>query len=1030
MNRFFSYISLFAIGNAVVSVRSQNEGIKINPTWQQNGVQKPVGQSAQGQSNIKNNPFVLQKPPLTTQEEYILQSFPEPKLLVVNFFSSVCAHLGRPGRMSEFMNETYIREPNQMWKCTIDILWPWKETFVYSSVSKSEAAKIACTHIIAFLQAQNKIDRSGRAVLVDKQDLFEMMEKPLAEVVIRDEHLKRMDDLFAEYSDSQIEVIIAKNKLSPPEFDIGGFTDDFMSDVAFRFRKADWYTARNSKLYEGYVSRQEKEMAKSLPIMPFRDRIIEEIENHRVIVIEGETGCGKSTQVPQIIFDHYIKNLRGSECNIIVAEPRRISALALADWVAKERYEAVGDSIGYHVRLHCSLPPKRSGSIVFVTAGLLLRKIVSQPDLPDFSHVIIDEAHERSIDIDLLLYLLKRALQLNPQLRVIIMSATINTKLFQMYYKAPPPLTIPGFVYPVQSYFFDRDMITKLQLRESPKVLLDPYYRQVDYNVVIRMVLYIHEHRPEGAILVFLPGWSHIKTLTQELSQNPNLFVVSAHSKLSKDEQFMIFQRPPPGKRKVILATNIAETGITIDDVSYVVDTGIHKEERMEVGGYSSVGMYWISQANVRQRQGRAGRTRPGECYHLFTQEVYNSMDKYPRPEIQCVPLDKTILVCKAYTNTNEKMVDFLGHLPEPPGYYSVQQAVKKLQDMRALTETEELTPLGKRIYLFTLDPLLSKAVVYAALFKCMSPVLTESTILSAGANIFPSITMEKERVRDIKASYSPTSDHLACSWIFLQWDSLKTDREQQYNFALRNQLGFRSLSTVSSLRFIHRDYLADVHLVRSEDLQDCLVFDTPINKHSRSDELVKSVIFSGVNNLLVVRNFEFVKGRLRQGATFSSEAGGQIQLMAESVNSKRQKFPVPFLTYFDNHRSLERRATIVYDTSIISVLTLFLFYGKDFKTKPSFNLPEGYALMGLQFGHRNPLNIVGNQIALQKLSKLKTILWDVIDYLVIHTGFSESTEEFQQVSNYRDKLLEMLVKLLDEEGTKIDYDETGKLRS
>lgn len=965
------------------------------------------------------------KAPLTQKQEKLLITFPRPKHVLNNIYQQYASHMKQDKKnATDYMNTMEQKAPNNMWKCIINVQWPEQRTFEYTSGSKADAGNMAALDILSWLQDLGKVDSSGKLTILEKRDYVHLVRKPLAEVVIRDEHLRKIDNLFEEYM--EVEGIIRRNEENPPDFDM--LRDvDVLNDAAYRLRNEEWYSQRNSKLYHDYLAREEREKKKTLPIMPLREKIVNEIEKQSVVVIEGDTGCGKSTQVPQFVLDHYIKNLRASDCNIIVAQPRRISAISVAEWVAKERGEMLGESIGYHVRLNYVLPPKKSGSIIYVTAGLLLRKIVRQPELSDFSHVIVDEAHERSIDIDLLLYLLKRAISVNPKLRVVIMSATINAKLFQSYYNNAPAVFVPGFVYPVKSFFFDRDMVLKLQLRSVPKSLSDKFSASVDNDLVVRMVNWIDSHKPEGAILVFLPGWAHIKSIRNEVTKNPRFFVVCAHSKLSREEQFMIFQKPPPGQRKLILATNVAETGITIDDVTYVVDSGIHKEERMEASGYSSIGLYWVSQANVKQRQGRAGRTRPGECYHLFSQELFNSLDKFPRPEIHCVPLDKTILVCKAYTKTDEKMADFLSHLPEPPSYFAVQQAVNKLQDMAAMTKSEDLTPLGKRIYLFTLDPLLSKAVIYSVLFKCVNPVLTVATTLSSNLNIFPGIIANKEEIREVKKNYSPGSDHIATAWIHHHWENLGNHvAEQEYCY--KNKLSQRSLSTVSNLRNVHRDYLIDVKMV--QPMSNCLSLQAPINTFARSDELVKSVLLAGLNNLLVVRDFHYVKGRLKVTPSFANDAGSLIFLMQDSVNSKRSSFPVPFMTYFDNHRSLERRAIVVYDTSLVSPVAVLLFYGKDFMLKPyQLDLPEGYIQLGLDLSSHNPVNIVGSRETLEKLKKLKKIMWDIMDYLVQHTGYSEETEDFNKVTSFRDKLVHVVTVLLDEEGARIDYDEKGKLR-
>lgn len=345
--------------------------------------------------------------------------------------------------------------------------------------------------------------------------------------------------------------------------------------------------------------------------LSYRNEILSMLKKQRVLLIEGDTGCGKSTQVPQLILDSYERNGNATDCNILVSEPRRIAAMSLADRVAHERGEIVGDVIGYQVRLENVTPPE-SGRILYCTTGILLRKLQCNPELEGCSHVILDEAHERTIDIDLLMFLLKRALDLNPDLKLVIMSATINSHIFQAYFDCPT-FKVPGKLYPVEINFLD-DIENLPNLNEySPDMLWDNHEINknmsilVDFVKVVQLIKWIATNKPHGAILCFLPGWSEICQIRRMLEDEPismqKQLVLSIHSKETYDEQRRIFETVPKGTRKIILATNIAETGITIPDVCYVVDTAIHKtvqwDDTKDVIRLTSE---WITKANIHQR--------------------------------------------------------------------------------------------------------------------------------------------------------------------------------------------------------------------------------------------------------------------------------------------------------------------------------------------------------------------------------------------------------------------------------------------
>jgi ATP-dependent RNA helicase DHX30 len=306
--------------------------------------------------------------------------------------------------------------------------------------------------------------------------------------------------------------------------------------------------------------------------------------------------------------DSFIQNGNATDCNILVSQPRRISAISLADRIAQERNEEVGDVVGFQVRLE-HVPPKELGGILFCTTGILLRKLQSNPGLEGCSHVILDEAHERQIDTDMLMILLKRALKQNSNLKVLIMSATINAHLIQQYFDCPA-VKVPGRLYPVKMNFLEDieclPNIQKCRYIEYKRKDNENEKITVNFGKIVQIIKWISEYKPPGAILCFLPGWYEIATvqnMLEELFFNSENLILPIHSKVSHNEQRKIFQHTPANTRKIILATDIAETGITVTDVVYVVDSAIRKESRWDdIKNLSCISNRWVSQANIHQR--------------------------------------------------------------------------------------------------------------------------------------------------------------------------------------------------------------------------------------------------------------------------------------------------------------------------------------------------------------------------------------------------------------------------------------------
>ncbi|CAB3985852.1 ATP-dependent RNA helicase DHX36 [Paramuricea clavata] len=406
--------------------------------------------------------------------------------------------------------------------------------------------------------------------------------------------------------------------------------------------------------------KQMSEFRKKLPSYEMKDKIVQLISSNQVVVISGETGCGKTTQVAQFVLDDAIVKGKGSTCRVVCTQPRRISAISIAERVSEERGETVGNgSTGYQIRLESQLP-RDQGSIIFCTTGVVLRWLISDPDLTRASHIIIDEIHERSIHSDFLLIVVRDILPRRPDLRVVLMSATLNAELFSQYFNNCPMLNIPGFTFPVRQHFLEeiikilsykyqpktkthfhrgrgrrndekrrkeemwRDYLNLVQSREKDTFTVECLesmdFDTIDYCLVERLLMYIGRDMQDGAVLVFLPGWKDISTLHDMLKKNPffsseKFLVLPLHSLMPTVNQRQIFDRPPRGVRKIVLSTNLAETSITIDDVVFVVDCGKTKEKNFDVDKeLATLLPVWGSKASCKQRKGRAGRYCE-QCY-------------------------------------------------------------------------------------------------------------------------------------------------------------------------------------------------------------------------------------------------------------------------------------------------------------------------------------------------------------------------------------------------------------------------------
>ncbi|KAL7083845.1 hypothetical protein ACP275_14G186900 [Erythranthe tilingii] len=731
---------------------------------------------------------------------------------------------------------------------------------------------------------------------------------------------------------------------------------------------------------ESPEGRRLLDFRRSLPSSREKERLLQAIARNQVVVISGETGCGKTTQLPQYILESEIESGRGAFCNIICTQPRRISAMSVAERVSAERGEPLGESIGYKVRLE-GMKGKNT-HLLFCTSGILLRRLLSDRNLNGVTHVFVDEIHERGMNEDFLLIVLKDLLPRRRDLRLILMSATLNADLFSNYFSGAPMIHIPGFTYPVRAHFLEdilemtgykltsfnqiddygqeklwktqkqlaprkrKNQITTLVEEALSKSNLENYSSKVHesltcwtpdsigFNLLEAVLCHICRKERPGAVLVFMTGWEDISCLRDQIKAHPLLgdpnrvLLLTCHGSMATAEQKLIFEKPPPNVRKIILATNMAEASITINDVVFVVDCGKAKETTYDaLNNTPCLLPSWISQASARQRRGRAGRVQPGECYHLYPQCVYEAFAEYQLPELLRTPLNSLCLQIKSLQVGS--IGDFLSAALQPPEPLAVQNAVDFLKMIGALDENENLTYLGKFLSVLPVDPKLGKMLIMGAIFRCFDPILT----IVAGLSVRDPFLLpqdKKDLAGTAKSRFSAKdySDHMALVRAYEGWKDAEREGSA-YEYCWRNFLSLQTLQAIHSLRKQFTYILRDGGLLDMDGATH--------NKLSHNQPLVRAVICSGL--------FPGIASVVHRetSMSFKTMDDGQVMLYANSVNARYQTIQYPWLVFGEK---VKVNTVFIRDSTGVSDSILILFGGKlDYAAVMAGNIKmlEGY---------------------------------------------------------------------------------------
>uniref|UniRef100_A0A8C1KSW8 RNA helicase n=1 Tax=Cyprinus carpio TaxID=7962 RepID=A0A8C1KSW8_CYPCA len=417
-----------------------------------------------------------------------------------------------------------------------------------------------------------------------------------------------------------------------------------------------------------------QEVRRSLPIFPYREDLLAAIREHQILVIEGETGSGKTTQIPQYLLeDGYTEGGMKIGCT----QPRRVAAMSVAARVAQEMSVKLGNEVGYSIRFEDCTSERTI--LKYMTDGMLLREFLTEPDLASYSVIIIDEAHERTLHTDILFGLIKDIARFRPDLKVLVASATLDTERFSCFFDDAPVFRIPGRRFPVDIYY-----------TKAP---------EADYlEACVVSVLQIHVTQPAGDVLVFLTGQEEIEACCELLQERcrrlgskiSELLVLPIYANLPSDMQAKIFNPTPPGARKVVVATNIAETSLTIDGIIYVIDPGFCKQKSYNARtGMESLIVTPCSRASANQRAGRAGRVAAGKCFRLYTAWAFkHEMEETTVPEIQRTNLGNVVLLLKSLGINDLIHFDFM----DPPPHETLVLALEQLYALGALNHLGELT--------------------------------------------------------------------------------------------------------------------------------------------------------------------------------------------------------------------------------------------------------------------------------------------------------------------------------------------------
>uniref|UniRef100_A0A3P9BQQ8 RNA helicase n=1 Tax=Maylandia zebra TaxID=106582 RepID=A0A3P9BQQ8_9CICH len=913
----------------------------------------------------------------------------------------------------------------------------------------------------------------------------------------------------------------------------------------------------------------------SLPVHEHQEEIIQIIKKNRVVLVLGETGSGKTTQIPQFLLDDCSK--KGESCRIFCTQPRRLAAIAVADRVAAERGEGVGQTVGYHIRLESRVSPKTL--LTFCTSGVLLRTLMTgDASLTTVTHVIVDEVHERDGLTDFLLTKMRDVLQKIPTIKLILSSAALDIDLFRQYFGSCPVIHLKGRHFEVKEFFLEdilrltgftrkdmrkykeetekkqkyltewcqavqtssqivlsrqvmlyivllqnekdteqmepwlrremdscissiflnedqdsfiqlfnlilsesvnvdymhsetgttplmaaagRGFITQLEqllslgadinikasngwtaldfaehfqqtdtvdllkssiplgevsnLNESALVQCDPemsledqellrlYHHSfddqwVDLELIMNLLHNICSNTSDGAILIFLPGYDEIVELRDRILHDDKRFsgvlflryhVFTLHSDMQTQDQKKALKTSPPGVRKIILSTNIAETSITINDVVFVIDSGKVKEKSFDtLSNVSMLKTVWISKASALQRKGRAGRCRPGVCFHLFSRLRFNNMLEFQVPQLLRMPLQELCLQTKLLAPSSCPVAEFLAKAPQPPPTHAVRNAVQMLKKIDAMNQFEDLTDLGYHLADLPVEPNLGKMVLCAVVLKCLDPILTIAcTLAYRDPFILPTQSSQKRAALSCRKRFTSNtfSDHMALLRAFQAWQKARSEGWERA-FCEKNFLSQATMDMILGMRTQLLGQLRAIGFVRARggcDIRD-------VNLNSENWAMVKAALVAGMYPNMVNFNKESSLKKLHFHPT---SVLSQFQFKEKNQTRMAQALPTDWMIYDEMSRG--HRMVTVRCCTLVTSITVAIFGGCSRLHSSALHEPA------VQKTNENPLDDISDSET-EDLSEIRIDDW---------LGFEMDREAAGLLSELRQKWQSLFIK-------------------
>ena len=602
------------------------------------------------------------------------------------------------------------------------------------------------------------------------------------------------------------------------------------------------------------------EQRKGLPMYQYRNDLLDALKEHQIIIVVAETGSGKTTQIPQYLHEG---GFTKGGLKVGCTQPRRVAAMSVAARVAEEMGVKLGNEVGYSIRFEDNTSDKTV--VKYMTDGMLLREFLNEPDLGSYSALMIDEAHERTLHTDILFGLVKDIAKFRPDLKLLISSATLDAQKFSQFFDDAPILNVPGRMFEVTVHHTQ-----------------NPEANYLSAAVTTVFQIHVSQDRP-GDILVFLTGQEEIEAMEEMLTETSRmagkmmkeLVICPIYANLPTELQAKIFEPTPPGARKVVLATNIAETSLTIDGIVYVIDPGFAKENVYNPKtGMESLVTTPISRAAANQRKGRAGRVGPGMCFRLYTKWAYNNeLEESTTPEIQRTNLNSIVLLLKSL-GINE-LIDF--DFMDPPPAETLIRSLESLYALGALNDKGELTKIGRQMAEFPTDPMLAKAILAADKYGCVEEVLSIVSMLQEAHALFVRPADKKVHADSARTRFTNKDggDHFTLLNVWNEW----VDSDFSMIWCKENFVQYRSLK-------------------RARDVRDQLA-----NLCERVEVSISSV---GANDLVPIQKaitagfFPHVARLRRDGQGYTTEKSNISAYIHPSSTLMAQNPPPKFILYHE----------------------------------------------------------------------------------------------------------------------------------